>query len=51
MKPIIIFLCGILWLCGQQANAQLKPSSRYAAYTMETYNNDKIPISKCFSNF
>ena len=42
MKPIIIFLCGILWLCGQQANAQLKPSSRYAAYTMDTYNNDKM---------
>ena len=42
MKPVILLLCGILWLCGLQANAQMKPSSRYVAYTMDTYNNDDM---------
>ena len=42
MKPVIFILCGILWLCGQQANAQMKPSSRFKAYEMETYSNDDI---------
>ena len=38
-----LLLCCLLWLCGQQASAQLKPSSRYVAYSMDdSYKNDNM---------
>jgi len=47
-KYTILLSCSLaLWLFFQPTNAQLKPSSNYPAYTMDTYNDvDMVKVGK-----